>query len=59
VAAWPSVIDAIHKATCMSANAAANAALDRLRQRQTDYDSATNHGATQGATFPLSVTGSA
>jgi hypothetical protein len=43
----------------MSANAAANAALDRLRQRQTDYDTATKRGATQGATFPLSAAGSA
>ena len=59
VAAWPSVIDAIYKATCSSANAAANAALDRLRQRQTDYDNTTKHGATQGATFPKSAAGGA
>lgn len=55
----PSVLAALHKATCTSANAAANAALDAIRKRQTDYDTATNHGATQGATFPLSASGGA
>lgn len=59
VAGVPSVLDALHKATCTSANAAANAALDRIRHRQTDYDAATNHGATQGARFPLGASGGA
>jgi predicted secreted Zn-dependent protease len=59
IAGVPSVLDALHKATCGSANSAANAVLDQIRQRNADYDAATNHGATQGARFPLGAAGGA
>ncbi|MDA8187268.1 MAG: DUF922 domain-containing protein [Dehalococcoidales bacterium] len=48
----PSVAEAIKKATCNTANAAAEKVLDRIRQHDVEYDAATKHGATQGARFP-------
>ena len=53
VATVPSILDALHKATCATANAAAHGGIARIRQHDIDYDAATNHGATQGARFPL------
>ena len=44
--------EAIKAATCETAEAAATAALESLRQHDIDYDAATNHGQTQGARFP-------
>lgn len=52
VASIPSVLTAIKRATCATADAAAQAALEPIRQHDIDYDAATNHGATQGARFP-------
>jgi len=52
VSHYQAVATAIKKATCLTADAAANAALQPIRQHDLDYDAATNHGATQGATFP-------
>jgi predicted secreted Zn-dependent protease len=52
VANYKSVEDAIKNATCDTAEAAAQAALDPIRQYDIDYDAETNHGATQGARFP-------
>ena len=49
---YQSVTAAIKGATCATADAAARAALDQLRQHDLDYDDDTDHGATQGATFP-------
>jgi len=46
------VLSAIKGATCETAQAAGQAALDRIRALQRDYDARTRHGATQGATFP-------
>ena len=43
---------AIRAATCETAEEAAQAAVETIRQRDRDYDAATNHGATQGAIFP-------
>jgi len=52
VNSYPTVADAIMQATCDTADAAASAALDPIRQRDADYDNETSHGATQGARFP-------
>jgi predicted secreted Zn-dependent protease len=52
VANYPSVLTAIQRATCETAEAAAQAALQPIRQHDIDYDAETNHGATQGARFP-------
>jgi predicted secreted Zn-dependent protease len=49
---YQSVAAAIKGATCATADAAARAALDPIRQHDRDYDADTDHGATQGATFP-------
>jgi predicted secreted Zn-dependent protease len=49
---YQSVTAAIKGATCTTADVAARAALDPLRQHDLDYDDDTDHGATQGATFP-------
>jgi predicted secreted Zn-dependent protease len=43
---------AIQSATCSTAEAAAQKVLDQLRQFDTNYDSETRHGETQGAVFP-------
>ncbi len=49
---YPSVKIAIQGATCSTADAEAQKALEPLRQFDSNYDSATQHGATQGAIFP-------
>ncbi len=49
---YQTVATAIQRATCTTAEAAAQNALGPLRQYDLDYDRATNHGATQGARFP-------
>jgi predicted secreted Zn-dependent protease len=46
------VLTAIQEATCETADAAAQTALDTLRQYDIDYDAETSHGATQGVVFP-------
>ena len=43
---------AIQGATCSTAEAAAQKALDELRRFDSTYDRETKHGATQGAIFP-------
>jgi len=48
----PDVLAAIKGATCATAEAAAQAAVGRIRQHDIDYDAETNHGFTQGAHFP-------
>jgi predicted secreted Zn-dependent protease len=48
----PSVLTAIQNATCSTAEAAAQEALKPLREFDSNYDRETEHGATQGATFP-------
>ena len=52
VSHYPSVIEAIQKATCETAEEAAQAMLAQIRQHDIDYDAATNHGTIQGARFP-------
>ena len=52
VAQVPSVTTAIQHATCNTAEAAAQAALEPIRQFDIQYDLNTDHGATQGARFP-------
>ena len=52
VAHYPAVSAAIEGATCSTAEAAAQNALQPIRQHDIDYDAQTNHGATQGAHFP-------
>ncbi len=42
----------IERATCTTADHAAQQALARLNTLQASYDTKTRHGATQGATFP-------
>jgi predicted secreted Zn-dependent protease len=49
---YQSVDAAIKGATCTTADGAAKAALGAIRQHDLDYDADTDHGATQGATFP-------
>lgn len=46
------VLSAIKRATCTTAEAAAQAVITRIRQHDLDYDAETDHGATQGARFP-------
>lgn len=46
------VLEAIQGATCETADAAAEAALEPLRTFDLEYDRQTGHGATQGARFP-------
>jgi len=46
------VLEAIKGTTCTTAEAAATAVLTRLRQYDSNYDAATEHGRTQGARFP-------
>jgi len=43
---------AIQGATCSTADAAAQKALEPLREFDANYDSQTNHGANQGVVFP-------
>jgi predicted secreted Zn-dependent protease len=51
-ARYPFVVRAIKRATCRSADAAAQAQLRLIRAHDLAYDARTNHGATQGARFP-------
>ncbi len=46
------VMIAIQDASCLTAEAEAQKALDDLRQFDSNYDSETKHGETQGAVFP-------
>jgi predicted secreted Zn-dependent protease len=52
VARYPAVVRAIKRATCATADAAAQAQLKLIRKHDVAYDAATQHGATQGARFP-------
>jgi len=52
IANHPDVIDAIHRATCTTAEAKAQEVLTRIRQYDIDYDAMMDHGITQGARFP-------
>ena len=52
VAQVPLVTAAIQRAACNTAEAAAQAALEPIRQFDIQYDLNTDHGATQGARFP-------
>jgi predicted secreted Zn-dependent protease len=52
VAQVPLVAAAIQRATCGTAEAAAQAALEPIRQFDIQYDLNTHHRATQGARFP-------
>ena len=52
VARYPAVVRAIKRASCGTANAAAQAQLTLIRKHDAAYDLATQHGATQGARFP-------
>jgi predicted secreted Zn-dependent protease len=52
VARYPVVVRAIKQATCRTADDAAQAQLARIRKHDVAYDTATQHGATQGARFP-------
>jgi predicted secreted Zn-dependent protease len=51
-ARYPYVLRAIRRATCRTADAAAQAQLALIRKHDLAYDAGTNHGATQGARFP-------
>jgi predicted secreted Zn-dependent protease len=51
-ARYPFVVRAIRRATCRTADAAAQAQLALIRKHDVAYDAGTNHGATQGARFP-------
>ena len=46
------VAEAIQGATCETANTAGEAILSEIRKGDVEYDTVTNHGATQGARFP-------
>lgn len=46
------VLDAIRRATCATASAAAQATLTAIMAHDLDYDRDTQHGRRQGATFP-------
>ncbi len=48
----PEVLKAIKSASCLTADAAAGHVLDIIRRHDRDYDAETNHGETQGASFP-------
>ncbi len=50
--AYPAIIPLIHRATCETAEQAAQSIITDVNARDQRYDAATNHGATQGATFP-------
>lgn len=49
---FPAVGAAIKNATCLTAEAAAQAALEPIRQFDSQYDLNTDHGRSQGAHFP-------
>lgn len=48
----PYLIKTIRASTCTTAEAAAQEVLTQLREADLTYDEETDHGATQGATFP-------
>jgi len=52
VSRFPAVVAAIKGGTCLSAEDAAQAVLQQMRQFDSQYDLDTNHGRTQGARFP-------
>jgi predicted secreted Zn-dependent protease len=52
VSRFPAVVAAIKGSTCLSAEAAAQAVLQQIRQFDSQYDRDTDHGRTQGARFP-------
>jgi predicted secreted Zn-dependent protease len=52
LARYAMVVRAIKRATCRSADAAAQAQLALIRKHDVAYDASTQHGATQGAHFP-------
>ncbi len=52
VSHFPEVVAAIKGGTCLSAETAALAVLQQMRQFDNQYDSNTRHGRTQGARFP-------
>lgn len=49
---YPRVKEAIQRATCLTAEQAAQDMLDTFQQANTAYDVQTKHGETQGAIFP-------
>jgi predicted secreted Zn-dependent protease len=52
IANLPVIITAIRRATCSSAEAEAQEILSGIRMIDENYDTTTDHGATQGAHFP-------
>ncbi len=52
VAKLQRVKEALGSATCKTANRVGEAVLSEIRKADIDYDTVTNHGATQGARFP-------
>ena len=52
IANLPVVINAIRRASCSTAEAKATEILSGIRSNDSNFDSQTNHGATQGAKFP-------
>jgi predicted secreted Zn-dependent protease len=52
VAHYPTVVAAIKRSTCLTAEAAAQAILQQMRDFDVQYDTNTDHGRTQGARFP-------
>ena len=48
----PALMAAIKGSTCLSAEGAAQAVLQQIRQFDSQYDDQTDHGRTQGARFP-------
>lgn len=52
VAHYPAVVAAIKGSTCLSAESAAQAVLQQMREFDLRYDDTTDHGRTQGARFP-------
>ena len=52
VSHFPAVAGAIKGGTCLSAEDAAQAVLQQMRQFDSQYDLDTNHGQAQGARFP-------
>jgi predicted secreted Zn-dependent protease len=52
VSHYPAVIAAIKNSTCLTAETAAQAVLQQMRDFDWQYDADTDHGRTQGARFP-------
>lgn len=52
IANLPNVINTIRRATCSTAETQAQGILSGIRLNDTNFDSTTDHGATQGAQFP-------